>query len=295
MRIFLTGGTGFIGGHLLAALARDGHSLTCLVRERSAARLRPGSLPGVTLLPGDFTQPESWLSTMAEHEGVINCVGIIRETETATFDQLHAQSPAALFDAAAAAGVRKVIQISALGADEAATGQYLLTKRAADLRLQALDVPHVILRPSLVYGAGDHSMALFRRLARLPVTPVPGDGGALLQPMHVQDLVTAVRQAVDQDDLAGVAVNVGGRAPVTLDAMLDRLAGPRGARKVHLPWRMMELAAAVTDRLGGRGPITGEELALLRAGSHCDNSAFIRTFGFEPMSLEAGLALRETA
>jgi NADH dehydrogenase len=294
MRVFLTGGSGFIGGHVLRALSERGHEVTCLLRGEAARGRQARALPGTRVVEGEFTRPETWLRHVSGHDTVVNAVGIIREAPGSRFETVHADAPIALFEAAAEAGLRKIVQISAMGADEGAASRFHLSKRAADRRLAGLGVPYVVLRPSQVYGPGDHSMSFFRSLAALPVTPVPGDGQSLLQPVHVQDVTRAVLLAVEQEGLHGLAVDLGGAETVTLDALLDALArrlGKRRARKLHLPWSLMRLVAAVTDALGGRGPITREELGMLRRGNAGDNGPFIRRFGFRPMALEEGLTL----
>jgi len=293
MRIFLTGATGFLGGHILRALSPHGHQVTCLVRKNTAAAIRELDLPGVAIVEGDFTTPDSYVQQLPGHDAVINAVGIIRETPGNSFDTVHARAPIALFDAAKQAGVRKIVQISALGADEQAQSRYHLSKRTADRHLAALGVPYVVLRPSIVYGPRDHSMTFFQSLAALPLSPVPGDGAYRLHPIHVDDLVRAVVLAVEREELTGIAVDVGGGAPLAFDDLLDvlarRLGKPR-ARKLHIPWRIMEWTAAGTDALGGRGPITGEELGMLRRENFADNRPFVERFGFAPLGLEAGLA-----
>jgi uncharacterized protein YbjT (DUF2867 family) len=292
MRIFLTGATGFLGGHILRALSARGHPVTCLVREGSAAKVCALALPNVTVVEGEFTAPDSYVRELRGHDVVVNAVGIIRETPGSSFDAVHAQAPIALFDAAKQPGVRKVVQVSALGADEQAQSRYHVSKRSADRHLAALGIPYVVVRPSIVYGPGDHSMTFFQSLAALPLTPVPGDGAYRLHPIHVDDLVHAVVLACERDDLAGIAVDVGGGEPLPFDDVLDALARRLGrpqARKLHIPWRIMEWTAAVTDALG-RGPITGEELGMLRRENFADSRPFIERFGFAPVALEAGLA-----
>ncbi len=293
MRVFLTGASGFIGGHILRGLVEHGHHVTCLARGSSARALQALALPGVTVVEGEFTNPASWTAHVAGHDAVINTVGIIRETPHARFDAVHTDAPIALFDAAARAGARKVVQLSALGADDEAQSRYHLSKRAADRHLAKLDVPYVVLRPSFVYGPGDHSMTFFQSLAALPVTPVPGDGQYRVHPLHVTDLVRAVLLAVERDDLRDCAVDLGGGDPLTFDELLDLLArriDNRPARKLHIPWGVMRAVAAATDALGGRGPISGEELAMLRRGNFTDNKAFVEKFGFTPLGFPVGLA-----
>lgn len=287
MRIFLAGATGFIGGHLLRELLARGHEVTCLVRP--TARLP--QQPGLRIVMGEWTTPAGWLDAVAGHEAIVNAVGIIRETPAASFAAVHTTAPLSLF-AAAQAGARKVVQVSALGADEGAVSRFHRSKRAADRGLAALGVPYVILRPSLVYGPGDHSMDFFARLVALPLTPVPGDGSFLVQPIHVADLARAVALAVERDDLTAATIDAGGGEALTFDAMLDLLArwrGKRGARKVHIPWWAMRLVARSTDLLG-RGPITSEELGMLRRGNHADIGPFVAAFGFEPPGFAEGVA-----
>src|SRR5436190_21950248 len=143
MRIFLTGATGFIGGHLLRALVERGHQVTCLVR--SAAALDALALPGVSTVVGEFTQPQGWRDRLDGMDAVINCVGIIRETSVSGyFEKLHTLAPIALFDAAKASGVGKIVQLSALGADDGAQSIYHVSKRAADAHLGTVGVPYVI-------------------------------------------------------------------------------------------------------------------------------------------------------
>jgi hypothetical protein len=155
-------------------------------------------------------------------------------------------------------------------------------------------VPYVVLRPSLVYGPGDHSMTFFLSLAALPVTPIPGDGQYPVQPVHVDDLVRALVLAVEREELAGLIVDIGPRRQLTFDELIDALArwlGKRhGAFKLHLPWGLMRLIAAATDALGGRGPITREELGMLQRGSIAEVDRFAEWFGFEPAPFEVGLA-----
>jgi nucleoside-diphosphate-sugar epimerase len=182
-----------------------------------------------------------------------------------------------------------------MGADEGAASRYHLTKRAADRRLATLGVPWIVLRPSFVYGPGDRSMAFFERLAILPLAPLPGDGRFLVQPVHVDDLVRAVVLGVERDDLRDFAVDVGGAAPLAFGELLDALARRAGraggARKVRIPWAAMRAVAAITDAVG-RGPITSEELGMLRRGNAASNEEFVKRFGFEPRGVEVGLAER---
>lgn len=298
MNIFLTGATGFIGGHILRLLSARGYRVSCLVRP-SSAYSHLEELPGVRIVQGEWTRPERWINRVVGHDAVINAVGIIRQTRQASFAQVHTHSPIALFEAAASAGVGKIVQISALGADEAARSGFHRSKLAADRLLAQLGAPYVILRPSFVYGPGDHSMAFFSRLARLPLTPVPGDGRYRVQPLHVRDLVQAVLVALERPDFAAVVTDIGGGEVLTFNELLDLLASQQGkahgARKVHIPWKVMSLVAIATDHLlNGHGPITTDELDMLRRENFTSQHArFVELFGFEPLPFRQGLTWRD--
>jgi uncharacterized protein YbjT (DUF2867 family) len=175
LKILVLGAGGFIGGHAGAALRAAGHDTVA------------GKL--------DFTRAlkaEDWLPALEGMDAVLNAVGIIRERGSRTFNALHYAAPRALFDACARAGVRRVVQISALGADESARSRFHRTKRRADDYLAGLDLDWAIVQPSLVFGEGGESARLFALLASLPLTPLPGDGRQRVQPIHVHDLSEAI-------------------------------------------------------------------------------------------------------
>lgn len=288
MKVFLAGGTGFIGGHLLESLRARGHEVTALVRP--STKPRPART-GLTWLHGEWLTPESWLPTLAGHQAIVHAVGLIRERGAATFEAVQAEAPIRLHAAAQDLGVRNFIQVSALGAQEGATTRFLRTKLAADQNLAQSGLRHLILRPSFVYGPGDHSMAFFERLAHLPIVPLPEGGWMRIQPLHVQDLVRATLAWAENDQPDGI-FDLGGGEALSFREVLSRLRG-KPLRSMTIPGWAMDLGARSTDLLG-RGPITRDELRMLRSGSVCDNGPFIQAFGFEPLPFSRGLALRNT-
>lgn len=294
MYIFLTGATGFIGGAVLRALLLRGHTVTCLVRGRSADQLEAQELHGVRVVRGEFIRPETWVRHVAGHDAVINCVGMIRESKRAPFVEVHRRAPIALFEAASNAGVSKVIQVSAAGADAHAPSRYSRSKWGADQRLVEIGIPYVIFRPSIVYGSESYSMRLFLAMAAQPITPVPGDGEYQLQPIHVDDLVRAILIALEEPGISNITVEAGGAEPLSFNRLLDELARwlgrKKGAWKVPIPWLVMRLMARAGEFLGDRALINRDELEMLRRGNQTDNTIFFEQFGFEPVSLRTGLA-----
>jgi len=286
VKIFLAGGTGFIGGHLLEGFLAQGHEVTALVRPSTKL---PAVRPGVTWLQGEWLAPEPWLPALEGHQAVVHTVGLIREHGNATFESVQTEVPTLLHAAARDLGVRDFLQISALGAEGGATTRFLRTKLAADQNLAQSGLRHLILRPSFVYGPGDHSMAFFERLAHLPVVPLPEGGRMRIQPLHVQDLVRAALAWTGGGQPSGT-FDLGGGEALSFREVLSRLRG-KPILSVTVPAWVMNGVAKSTDLLG-RGPITGDELRMLRSGSTCDNSPFIQAFNFEPMPFSRGLALR---
>lgn len=137
-------------------------------------------------------------------------------------------------------------------------------------------------------------MTFFGGLAALPITPVPGDGSYPSQPLHIDDLAAAVAHAVESDDCKDITVDAGGPDTLTFDAILDALARDqgrtRGALKFHVPLGLMKLSAALTDTLGGIGPINKDELSMLLRGNVARDDSFATHFALQRTPFTAGLA-----
>ena len=152
MRILVTGATGFIGGAVVDALLARGHVPVPAVRDVAAAKRRWPQLDAVAC---DFmrdTAAATWRPRLIGIDAVVNAVGILRESRGASFDALHSATPRALFAACAEAGVARVVQVSALGADAQAASRYHLSKREADDALLALPLRATIIQPSVVFA-----------------------------------------------------------------------------------------------------------------------------------------------
>lgn len=289
--MLVTGASGFIGSHLIQALLRAGHEVRACARdvERLSARF-----PGAHCLACDFRHDldaQAWLPRVQGVDAVVNAAGIIRESGGNTFSALHIEAPRALFDACAQAGVPRVVQISALGADAQASSRFHLSKKAADDHLAGLALDWTIVQPSIVYGPGGKSFALFKALAALPAHPLIADGGQRIQPIHVDDLVRGIVRLIESPEPLRVRLAAVGPQPVTVAELLTSLRAWLGlprARTLHVPLPLARLGARLGDALGQSA---SETLGMLLRGNTADPQPWMQAAGVQPRSLAE--ALRE--
>lgn len=292
MRILITGASGFIGSHLTQVLLDKGHDVLACVRHPEHALAR---WTHIKAIKADFTTDHSeadWIPRLENVDVVINAVGIIRESSGQTFDALHTQAPIALFQACESAGVKRVIQVSALGADASAFSHYHRSKRAADIYLRESSLDWAILMPSIVYGRGAKSMPLFKAVAALPLVPLIGVGDQEIQPIHISDMLKAVVELVDSSSPLRTNIEMVGPAPVTMKDLYGNLRNWLGlgkARFFRVPYKPALYGARLVGLLG-QTPITDEAVQMLRKGNTGSIEPFIARFGFKPKSIQRVLA-----
>jgi uncharacterized protein YbjT (DUF2867 family) len=291
VRVLLTGANGFLGRHLLAGLLQAGHEVVPAVRRPAETdRLLPRPASIAIDLNRDV-EPATWRPRLAGIDAVVNCAGILQGRGRQSIAAIHDLAPRALFAACAAAGVRRVIQISAISAAAAAGTAYASSKQRADDFLAGLDLDWVILRPSLVMARGAYGgTAVFRGLAALPVMPIPGDGAQAFTPIHMGDLTATVLRILATPSIARVVIDPVGPDTISLRALLTRLRrwlGFAPAPIVGVPLPLIRLAGRIGDVVGGTINSTAiRQLEYGNAGSVAD---FTRLSGIVPRSLEAAL------
>lgn len=292
MKILVTGGQGFIGGHLVAALTGQGHELVCPVR-----RPPSGSTVGrAKFVPAEYSRmvsPSDWEDLLKGVDAVINTVGIFQGSAHA-FDTLHARVPRALFAAATRQGAR-VIQISALGADAQARSRFHRSKRAADDALRASARPAFIVQPSLVYGPGGASAAWFEKLAILPMLVLPEGGHQRIQPVHIDDVVDGVVALLHTPCERVVTLAFCGPRPLSLRAYLQSLREQLGVQGrawiVPLPSGLARGAAGLAAPLTG-GLLSRDAVDMLARGNTGDPRALARLLAREPRDPATFVAAR---
>ena len=290
MKVLVCGATGCVGSAVVHALRSRGHRVVEGARGAQDARAS---------LHVDFMQPrtpQEWAERLcaAQVEAVVNCVGILMPSRGQSFERVHALGPTELFRGAELAGVRRVVQVSALGVgDDAARSPYLRSKRAADDALAALPLDWAVLRPSLVYGPRSQSAALFATLAGLPLIGLPGRGAQRVQPIHVYELAEAIARLVEQPGALHGVHELGGPAPLSYREMLAHYRGALGlgeALWLPLPMPLMRSGAWLAEALPQK-VFCRDTIALLERGSVPAHNAAPALLGRTPSDMAHGLAI----
>lgn len=295
MRILVCGAAGFLGAAIAERLAAAGHTVLRGVRHA----LQPGD---VAMDFAKDTRVEVWLPRLQEVDAVINAVGILTENRRETFSQVHCDAPCALFAACARQGVRRIVQVSALGAESGQT-PYFTSKRAADAFLMGLALDWQIIQPALVYGTTGTSARFFRSLASLPILVLPGDGRQRLQPVHVDDVAEAVCRLLESAAPVHQVVPLVGPQPVTCRDVLRSYRAALGlppARELRIPATCIGMAARLAGWLPG-ALLTPDTWTMLQAGNTGDPRAITDLLGRAPRGIsdfvprEMASALRHEA
>lgn len=236
-RIVVTGGTGFVGRSVCARLVQrngggGGRIVVPTRRARHADAVR--SLPTVEPVVADVHDEAQLTRVLAGTDAVVHLVAILHGSRT-DFERAHVALPATLARACAAAGVRRVVHVSALGVAADAPSNYLRSKAAGEAALQVAGLALTVLRPSVIFGAEDRFLNLFARLQALaPLLPLAGSE-ARFQPVWVEDVSAAIVAALDRPDSIGRTYELAGPAVYTL-SQLVRLAGRwSGHERPQLP------------------------------------------------------------
>jgi uncharacterized protein YbjT (DUF2867 family) len=298
LTVLVTGATGLIGAAVVARLAEHGHVPVAAVRRagRTSRRLPAGRT--VTVDIGPRTRAEHWLPHLAGVDAVVNCAGVLQRGPGDSPAAVHERGAAALFEACARAGVRRVVHLSAIGVDRGALSEFSRSKLAGDEALRASELDWVILRPSVVLGEPAFGgSALVRGLAALPLLPEMPEAGPL-QVVQLEDVVRTVLFFLNPAAPARVAVELAGPDRLGLSQVVAehrRWLGLKPARTVRLPRALAALAYRAGDLLGALGwrpPIRSTARREMVRGAVGDPGRWIELTGIRPLSLRRALARR---
>jgi len=291
MRVAVTGANGFVGRHVIAALLARGHEVRALISERPGAEKELPEHDGgrLEVRRADVRKADSLRAAFDGIDAVIHTVAVPTERRQ-KFADVNVAGVANVVDEARRAGVRRIVHMGALGGDPASPYPYLRSKGRGEALVIGSGIPHVVLQPSLLFGEGDD---FFPRLAfslMFPVVPVPGDGKARFQPIHVDDMAQALVAAVERPEISGVH-EVGGAERVTYDELLAETMRGTGKRRptLHVPVPLMKPAAVVMGLVMSDPPVTVAQLDLLAVDNTPRQNALEPVFGVHPRLFKGSL------
>ena len=296
MHVLVTGATGLIGAAVVARLLTEGHGVTGVARNVSRAKRRLPQVRWLSLDIAQATSPEAWCPHLGGIDAVVNCAGILQDAPGESVGGVHDLGAAALFEACERAGVRRVVQISAIGIDRPDPTAFSRSKLRGDEALMRRDLDWIILRPSVVVGRAAYGgSALFRGLAALPVLPVMPDM-ARLQVVQLDDVVQTVLASLQPGAPVRLTLELVGPEPlsfVEVVAAYRRWLGWSDAALWHLPGWLAGVLYRFGDFagfLGWRPPLrTTARREIARAGLG-DPAEWTRVTGIAPRSLAVALA-----
>ncbi|MFL6389081.1 MAG: complex I NDUFA9 subunit family protein [Terriglobales bacterium] len=284
MKVFLTGATGFVGRHMLERLLADGHAVRSLIRDPQKAGLAENAK--AELVAGDVVEGTRLDERMQGCDAVIHLVGIIVEKGTNTFERVHHLGTRNVVEAAKRAGIKRFVQMSALGVRADGVAQYQTTKWKGEEEVRQSGIAFCILRPSLIFGQGDGFVTqMMQTMRSAPLfRPVPGDGTPKFRPIAVEDVTACFARALTYEAATNQTVDLGGADELTLNEVLAEIARCAGVRKpaVHIPMPLMMAGGRVMQKVLKSPPVTVDQLRMLFEGSTCDIGPMKRIFGINP-------------
>ena len=294
--ITVYGGSGFLGRHVVRALAKRDYRIRVAVRRPELANfLQPlGRVGQIHAVQANLRHAPSVEAAARDAQGLVNLVGILGESGRQRFDAVHTYGAEQVALAASAHGAR-MVHVSAIGADENSPAHYARSKAAAERLVLAAQPQAVILRPSILFGPEDDFFNRFASLARMsPVLPLIGGGQTLFQPVFVGDVAKAIADAVDGKLAAGTVYELGGPDARTFKQLMQFVLATIERKRllVPVPFFAAKLKAMVLQFAPSPLTLTPDQVELLRVDNVVSETAkaagrTLQGIGIEPEPIEA--------
>ncbi len=290
-RATVFGGSGFIGRQIVKRLAQRGVVVRAAVRDPEGALfLKPmGQVGQIAPIAADIRSEKAVTAAVASVDLVVNAVSLGAQTRRDRFADVHVQGAKRVARLAAAAGVKRLIHISGIGSDPKSDSAYVAARGHGDRAVQEAFPAATLLKPSVVFGPGDHFFTTFAAMARLsPALPLFGGGTARVQPVYVGDVADAAMKALDDPASAGRAYELGGPTVYTYRELMELLLQTVERKRllVPVPERIALIVAAFASLLPGK-PLTRDMVKLAVADNVVGVGAkSLQDLGVAPTTVE---------
>ncbi|MBI2262205.1 MAG: complex I NDUFA9 subunit family protein [Caulobacterales bacterium] len=294
--ITVFGGSGFVGSQVVQDLARRGWRIRVAVRrpDRAYKLQTSGHVGQIQAVRCDATDPAQVEAALAGADAAINLIGVLYEAGGRSFQALHVDAARNIATGCAAAGVDRLVHISAVGANPESGSRYACTKAAGEMAVREAKPDAVIIRPSIMFGAGDSFLNRFAAMASMsPALPLIGGGKTRFQPVYVGDVAEAIARAVERSDAAGRTFELGGPEIMTFEEVLKLILRETRRRDglIPLPFfvaRAIGSLAQLTTLVGIAPALTRDQVVLLEADNVvADGAEGLAALGIEPTGIEA--------
>ena len=294
--ITVFGGSGFVGSQVVQELARRGWRIRVAVRrpDRAYKLQTSGHVGQIQAVRCDATDAAQVEAALRGADAAINLVGVLYESGSRTFQSAHVDAARNIAVGCAAAGVDRLVHVSAIGANPESESKYACTKAAGEMAVREAKPDAVIIRPSVVFGAGDSFLNKFAAMASMaPALPLIGGGQTRFQPVHVGDVAEAIVTATGRADAAGRTFELGGPEVVTFEDILKLVLRETRRRNglVPLPFfaaRTIGSLAQITALAGIAPVLTHDQVVMLESDNVvADGADGLAELGVEPTGVEA--------
>jgi len=288
-KVCVLGGGGFVGRHLVSRLHERGCSVTVPYRNYDRTK-HLTVLPTVSLVEADIHEPDTLQQLFEGMDAVINLVGILHESKRGDFERAHVDLPRKVVEACRATGVKRLLHMSAIGADASGLSHYQRSKGEGETIVRAAQGEHLavtVLRPSVIFGPHDHFLNLFARLLKwTPVFPL-GSPNAKMQPVYVGDVAQVFAAALNNSATFGQAYELCGPKVYTLQELVEFVARVKGLERKIVP--LSDAMSSLQATLLGLMPVkvlTRDNYLSLKTDAVCA-FPWPELFGIRPAALEA--------
>ena len=293
-RIFLTGGSGFVGSHVLPALLAAGHDVVALARTPKAAATiaeRNATFAArLTTRIGDVTNPASLPAALVGCDAIVHLVAIPRDWNNgADLLRINTAGTEAMIAAASAAGITRFVHLGALGVQDREELHYARSKARAERAVRESSLDWTIIKPSLIWGERDGFFNIVAALVKIPApaVPVPGNGKSRFQPVWVGDVARAIVQALGDPKSVRRSFELGGPRYWTYTEITQEVARALGKRRivVPMPVPLIRLVAGVSEAVRLPFPVATDQLRQLALDNIGATDAVERELGFVPQDM----------